>query len=190
MKLSLVVLTPGKWEKKVLSVSVFPFIVGRDPECHLRPASPTISKKHCALLDLDGKVVVRDFKSTNGTFLNGQRVEGEAELHHGDTLKAGPLEFRAVVEKSSAKVATAAPGADTATAGLEDSAYELLLTMPEDKAGTGAANPSSSSTILDPGAAAPVATPGEAAAAAKPEKKADTSQAASAILDKYLRRGR
>ena len=61
MKLSLVVLTPGKQEGKALEVKLAQFVIGRDPQCHLRPASPMISKRHCALIQRDNKVFLRDF---------------------------------------------------------------------------------------------------------------------------------
>src|SRR6516162_2971570 len=93
MKLSLVVLTPGKQEGKALPIGLPQFLIGRDPQCQLRPASASISKRHCALIQRDGKVFVRDFDSTNGTFVNDQPVKGEVELKHDDRLKVGPLLF-------------------------------------------------------------------------------------------------
>jgi predicted component of type VI protein secretion system len=99
MKLSLVVQTPGnKMDGKVLEIKLAQFLVGRDPQCHLRPASALISKRHCALLQRDGKAYVRDFDSTNGTFVNDQPVKGEVELKHNDKLKIGPLLFGVVLE--------------------------------------------------------------------------------------------
>src|SRR6266404_9384350 len=98
MKLSLVVLTAGKQEGKVLEIKQPQFLVGRDAQCHLRPASPLISKRHCVLLQREGKVYVRDFDSTNGTFINEQPVKGERELRDADQLKVGPLDFRVHIE--------------------------------------------------------------------------------------------
>jgi pSer/pThr/pTyr-binding forkhead associated (FHA) protein len=98
MKLSLVVLTEGKQRGKVLNIPLAQFLIGRDPQCHLRPASPMISKRHCALIQRDGKVFVRDFDSTNGTLVNDQPVKGEIELHHDDQLKVGPLLFAVRLE--------------------------------------------------------------------------------------------
>jgi pSer/pThr/pTyr-binding forkhead associated (FHA) protein len=98
MKLSLVVQTPGHNQGKVLEIKLSPFVVGRDPKCHLRPASRKISKLHCAVLQRDNKVFVRDFESVNGTFVNDEQVKGEVELHDGDRLKMGPLLFEAKIE--------------------------------------------------------------------------------------------
>jgi pSer/pThr/pTyr-binding forkhead associated (FHA) protein len=98
MKLSLLVLTPGKQEGKILPIGLSQFVIGRDPQCHLRPASPMISKRHCALLQRDGKVFLRDFGSTNGTFVNDEQVSGEVELKEDDKIKVGPLEFTVKIE--------------------------------------------------------------------------------------------
>jgi predicted component of type VI protein secretion system len=101
MKLSLVVLTPGKMQGQILEIKLAQFLVGRDPQCHLRPASALISKRHCALLQRDGKVFVRDFDSTNGTFVNDQPVKGEVELQHDNQLKIGPLLFGVRIEAAA-----------------------------------------------------------------------------------------
>jgi pSer/pThr/pTyr-binding forkhead associated (FHA) protein len=101
MKLTLLVLTSGKQEGKSIEIKLPQFLVGRDPQCHLRPASPLISKRHCAIIQRDGKAYVRDFDSTNGTFVNDEPVKGERELHHDDQLKIGPISFGVRIEASA-----------------------------------------------------------------------------------------
>ena len=101
MKLSLVVLTPGPNQGKLLEIKLSQFVVGRDPQCQLRPASPMISKRHCAVLQREGKAFIHDFDSTNGTFVNNEPVKGEIELHNGDQLKIGPLEFEVKIEATA-----------------------------------------------------------------------------------------
>jgi pSer/pThr/pTyr-binding forkhead associated (FHA) protein len=100
MKLRLVVAS-GVHEGKAIPITTPQFVIGRDEQCQLRPASPAISKRHCALMVRGGQVYVRDFGSTNGTFVNGQLVEGEVELFDQDLLKVGPLEFRVGMEVST-----------------------------------------------------------------------------------------
>ena len=95
MNLRLVVQTEGTYKGKVLDIKLAEFIIGRDHQCHLRPASPFVSKRHCALFNRDGKAFIQDLNSTNGTVLNDQLVKGEVELAHGDVLKVGPLGFGA-----------------------------------------------------------------------------------------------
>lgn len=101
MKLNLIVQTSGPNQGKVLEIKLSQFVVGRDPQCHLRPASPMISKRHCAILQREGKAFIRDFGSTNGTFVNNEPVKGEIELHNGDQLKIGPLLFEVHLEVSA-----------------------------------------------------------------------------------------
>jgi len=98
MKLSLVVTTPGKQAGKVIEIKQPQFLVGRDPDCQLRPASPLISKRHCALEQRDNKAFLKDFGSTNGSFINDEQVKGEAELNNGDRVKIGPLLFEVRLE--------------------------------------------------------------------------------------------
>jgi pSer/pThr/pTyr-binding forkhead associated (FHA) protein len=125
MQLSLLVLTPGKWEGKSVPVTVSPFLIGRDAKCHLRPASPAISNRHCDLFVRDGQLFVRDQGSTNGTFVNDQRLEGEQELHDGDRLQLGPLKFG--VRLAGIPAATPAPAAPKPPDADEDTAADMLL---------------------------------------------------------------
>src|ERR1051325_1536355 len=107
MKISLMVISAGKAAGKALPINVAQFIIGRDPQCNLRPASAMISKRHCAVLVKDGQVFLRDFGSTNGTFVNDQQIKGEVPLKDGDILKAGPLSFKVVIEGAPAPVPAA-----------------------------------------------------------------------------------
>jgi pSer/pThr/pTyr-binding forkhead associated (FHA) protein len=78
-------------------------LVGRSEECHLRPQTDAISRRHCLIMATENEVVVRDLKSRNGTFVNGERVEEEAVLLSGDQLRVGPLSFEVVIETAKAK---------------------------------------------------------------------------------------
>src|SRR5258708_35693346 len=109
MKLTLVVKAAGKQHGKPIPITLSQFVVGRDPQCHLRPASPMISKRHCAVIQRDGKAYIRDFGSTNGTFVNDQPVKDEIELHNGDQLKIGPLVFQVQIAQDAPKRGTPAP---------------------------------------------------------------------------------
>jgi predicted component of type VI protein secretion system len=118
MKLTLVVLAAGKQEGKTFEIKVPQFLIGRDPQCQLRPASPMISKRHCALITKDGKVYLKDFGSTNGSFVNDQPVKNAVQLKHGDKLKIGPLFFQVHLEVDEpAEKANPAPAAAAAQAG-------------------------------------------------------------------------
>ena len=58
--------------------------------------APLVSRVHCRLTALaDGSLEVRDLDSTNGTFLNGRRVE-TALVNPGDRLGVGRVELVAL----------------------------------------------------------------------------------------------
>lgn len=67
--------------------------VGRATGADFIVDAALVSRVHCRLTALpDGQLEVRDLESTNGTFVNGQRVE-EARLVDGDRLQVGRLEL-------------------------------------------------------------------------------------------------
>lgn len=212
MKLSIVVLTPGSSQGRVIPINVPQFLIGRDAGCQLRPTSIHISKRHCALLRRDDKVFARDFGSTNGTFVNGRQIKGEIELLDGDELRVGSLSFAVQLESAAVDQPTPAPAAKAAAqkpapapaatpvaaqaagaASAEDEAAATLLAMQDSDAPD--AGPRTEvpegSTVFD----LPMPPAAENEAANKEKEKAkqsngDTSNAAKSILDKYLKRPR
>lgn len=104
MKVSLVVAS-GAHLGKVIPIAGLQFLIGRDPQCQLRPASQAVSKQHCGVLIRDGKVYLRDYDSTNGTVLNDTIVKGEERpLADGDRVKVGPLDFTIRIEPITAPI--------------------------------------------------------------------------------------
>src|SRR5262245_59832859 len=93
MKVSLVVAS-GAHQGKVIRLTRPQFLIGRDPQCNLRPASQATSKRHCGVLVRDGKVYVKDYGSTNGTTVNEALIkDSEVAVPDGASLKLGPLDF-------------------------------------------------------------------------------------------------
>jgi pSer/pThr/pTyr-binding forkhead associated (FHA) protein len=70
---------------------------GRQEECQLRIKSSQVSRKHCELFEKHGLLLVKDLGSSNGTFVNGKKVNGQRVMEPGDELGIGPIVFR--VEK-------------------------------------------------------------------------------------------
>ena len=62
--------------------------IGRSPDCEIFLDDVTVSRKHAVLTRGDGKFVIEDLGSLNGTFLNRHRIES-AELSDGDELQIG-----------------------------------------------------------------------------------------------------
>src|SRR5206468_2526908 len=121
-----VVLSEGKAKGQSIPIKLSQYIIGRDPQCHLRPASPVISKRHCAILTKEGRVFLRDFDSTNGTFVNDEQIKGQRELKDGDVLKIGPVSFELRVEGAPA-VNKPTPAARPGAGGEDDMAAMMLM---------------------------------------------------------------
>lgn len=218
MKLGLLVITAGKQEGKILEIKLPQFLIGRDPQCQLRPASPLISKRHCAIIQRDGKVFLRDFDSTNGTFVNDEPVKGERELKHDDQLKIGPIQLKVSLDltaktpapptksasntpapptkslpgkPASSKSDTPPPATATKKPGDEDDIAAMLLSLEDGESSSGEGGVPEGSTIFDM-----KAPPEVAAGGAKEEKKdaskqtGDTRSAAARILEKMTKRPR
>jgi pSer/pThr/pTyr-binding forkhead associated (FHA) protein len=212
MKLRLIV-EGGVHAGKAIPITLPQFVIGRDAQCNLRPSSAAISKRHCAVMVRGHQVFVRDFGSTNGTFVNGTLVQGEVELHNGDKLKVGPLEFVVGLELATAPKAAPKPVAAAAAADAKGKAADEHVDMhiPPSEGPTsdkmaellldddGSAPPANAST-LDTAESVPEGStimelPATGQPGAKPPAKTvlgtgNTSNAAAEILRKYQRRPR
>jgi ABC-type multidrug transport system ATPase subunit/pSer/pThr/pTyr-binding forkhead associated (FHA) protein/ABC-type multidrug transport system permease subunit len=68
-------------------------LIGRDPSSYLPLNHPTVSTRHAEIYKQnDGSLVIRDLGSTNGTFVNGQRVS-QVPLKSGDVIQIGPFKL-------------------------------------------------------------------------------------------------
>jgi pSer/pThr/pTyr-binding forkhead associated (FHA) protein len=93
----------GSGAGKEVKIPVPKCLIGRGDDCHIKPQSDAVSRKHCVIITTENEVVVRDLNSRNGTFVNGERVGEESVLLTGDSLRVGPLEFELVIEQTAAK---------------------------------------------------------------------------------------
>ena len=78
--------------------AVRPAIVGRSEECQLTISDSGLSRQHATLWNQDGQWWIRDESSLNGTFLNGEKVDG-SQLLDGDVIDFGgnaPFTFRVI----------------------------------------------------------------------------------------------
>ncbi len=90
-----------------IPVRIPEFRIGRDPDCHLRPASKDVDWVHCAILTRDNGVFLRDERSRLGTMLNRRRlVGGEMQLGDGDLIEIVPLTFQVAIAENVAPPAT------------------------------------------------------------------------------------
>ena len=98
----LVVLTEG-FTGRTYELKVDKTTVGRVEDNAFQVAEPSVSSYHCEILLRGDQVIVKDLDSTNGTFVNGNKVSGENPLKSGEILRLGQLEMR--LETGDAKEA-------------------------------------------------------------------------------------
>ena len=63
---------------------------GRHDDCQLRIKSSEVSRRHCQFFEKNGMLLVKDLGSSNGTMLNGKKIEGQRVLEPGDELTDRP----------------------------------------------------------------------------------------------------
>ncbi len=78
-----------------------PTVIGRGREASLTLPHPLVSRRHTEIFEHDGRLVVRDLGSLNGTFVNNQRIEGDQVLEPNQLLTLGNVTFRAIYEVAS-----------------------------------------------------------------------------------------
>lgn len=67
--------------------------VGRAPRADFVVDAALVSRVHCRLvLNHDGQLELEDLGSTNGTFVNGRKID-KVTLRNGDKVKIGRVEF-------------------------------------------------------------------------------------------------
>lgn len=67
-------------------------LIGRLDDCHIRIPIADVSRKHCEIVIEDGSITIRDLGSSNGTYVNQERVE-QIALSAGDLISLGGLVF-------------------------------------------------------------------------------------------------
>src|ERR1035438_8256827 len=82
--------------------------IGRVEDNTFQIAEPSVSSHHCEVLLRGKDVVVVDLNSTNGTFINGEKVT-EKVIKPGQILRLGQIEMRLETDKPGAS--QSGPGA-------------------------------------------------------------------------------
>lgn len=85
-------------------------VLGRSPDCDLSFSFDQLSRQHVTFKILKGDLFVKDMGSSNGTHVNGRKVD-QVKLNGGDTLSFGPLSFN-VIAPSDVPDETLFAGAD------------------------------------------------------------------------------
>lgn len=67
--------------------------IGRALDCDISILEPGLSRKHAELEPSGNKLIIRDLGSVNGTYVNAEKIDGEAELKDGDQLQFDKVRF-------------------------------------------------------------------------------------------------
>jgi len=106
-------------------------VVGRSQSCDVSIADPSVSRRHAQIVVVSGKVSVGDLGSSNGTFVNGERVDESAPLRSGDVLGLGDAEVSFEIIPPSLETvrlpAAAKPG--EATTFLQQASVDLAASL-------------------------------------------------------------
>ena len=87
--------------------------VGRLEDNTFQISEASVSSHHAELSLRGSEVVIKDLNSTNGTFINGEPVKGEAVLKPGQVLRLGKIELRLETPESGAAAAARKPAENT-----------------------------------------------------------------------------
>jgi ABC transport system ATP-binding/permease protein len=93
-------------------VVTLPTTIGRGREATLKLTHALISRQHCQLFADQGRIMVRDLGSLNGTFVGGHRVE-TAPLSSGELLTIGTVTLRVVYGENGSRKSHPVGAVDT-----------------------------------------------------------------------------
>jgi len=104
-------------------------LIGRHQECDLRLFDETTSRRHARIVVEDGDVSLSDLGSSNGTWLNGERITGPARLFDGDVVRIGDTQLRYLSGEGSDRATVVEGGAldDDVDAALDPDAADPAL---------------------------------------------------------------
>jgi len=116
---------PESSKPEVIEIGSVPFTIGRSEECDYQIASSRVSRTHAEISKSAGGYALRDLGSTNGTFVNGQKIE-QVRLNEGDLVVIADVEltYRISGGQAGHKTATQVMGQVEAAAGEADEGEE------------------------------------------------------------------
>ena len=87
-----------------------PSTIGRGRGCTIMLPQALVSRQHCEIFESEGKLMVRDLGSLNGTFVNNQKIAEPSPVNSEELLTIGTVTFRVVYEGAGASSPPAGPG--------------------------------------------------------------------------------
>jgi ABC transport system ATP-binding/permease protein len=87
----LLVIKEGPSAGKTYPLEGIEIFIGREPTCTLQIDSPGVSRRHARLLFQNNQYLLEDLGSSNGTFVNGERISKPWLLKNGDIVSLGKM---------------------------------------------------------------------------------------------------
>lgn len=115
------VFVSGPHDGLVVPLAEGQIAIGRRPDCDVILDDPLVSAAHCALTVEGGQFLLIDVGSTNGTLVNGARIDGPTKLGPGDLIQIGA----SVCELQIAGGVATATGRTVMSTVIAEGAYEV-----------------------------------------------------------------
>lgn len=78
---------------KNVELSGDPITIGRHPECAIQIDDGSVSRHHAKVTNVDGVYFLEDLNSRNGTYLNGEAIQDQAQLVNGSKINICDISF-------------------------------------------------------------------------------------------------
>ena len=82
-------------------------IIGRSSDLDMVLVEDMVSRRHAKISSSDAEVYIQDMGSTNGTFVNGEKIAGKALLHEGDRILVGTSIIKLITVENNEEVSDA-----------------------------------------------------------------------------------
>ncbi len=79
----------GRIYQAIVNDTTGELVIGRSRKCPIRLTGDTVSGNHLKIVYHDGKLMIEDLKSVNGTYINGIKLNGSAQLKPGEQVNIG-----------------------------------------------------------------------------------------------------
>jgi predicted component of type VI protein secretion system len=103
--------------------------IGRVEDNTFQIADPSVSSHHCEIHLRGSDIVIRDLNSTNGTFINGNKIE-ESALKPGEVLRLGQVELKLEGAGAAGSAPASAPGTAPSAPATAKKPVDATMIMP------------------------------------------------------------
>ena len=79
-----------RWGTHLVPLASGENVIGRSPDALITLPSSKVSRRHARVLVSDGRALLEDLDSRNGTYVGDRRIESPVELKNGDRIGIGP----------------------------------------------------------------------------------------------------